>query len=154
MTDSSEPVEQRKNDGKKDRPECYSRDELLANHAWAPIPLAISRSAKLSFGAKALYGEFMSWAYRSSGICRPPQIVVAWHLNVTVRHMRRFQDELEEKGAIVVIRRKNAKNSNKPNKILFVKNLRPLCPRERLSNKASVYREAIRVERETDPGAQ
>lgn len=151
MSDSNETEHACKSLQKKSRPECWHRDDLLRVHAWTPIPLAISRSPKLSFGAKMLYGEFMSWAYHNSGVCRPPQIVVAWHLNVTVRQMQRLQDELEESGAIVVIRRKSAANASKPNKILFAKDLKYLCARNRLSNKAKVWRPAIGSEQARKP---
>lgn len=144
MSDSNEITPGRKNLRKKNqRPACLHRDEILGLHQWTPIPLAIARSTKLTMGAKLLYGEFMSWAYHNSGVCRPPQVVVAWHLNVTIRQMRRYQDELEEARAIVVVRRKSSANASKPNKIMFVRNLRALCGRERLTNKARVWRPAI-----------
>ncbi len=143
--DRNETAEGRKASAKKSRP-CWTADDWMRNTLYSMLPLAIQRSPRLSSGAKLLYAEYMSWAYRGSGVCRPSQIVVAWHLHLKVRQVRNLQNELEEKGAIVVVRRKAATNASKPNKIKFVKNLRHLCSKERLSNKASVYRRAILAE--------
>ena len=148
MEDRNDSSRQRKRGAEKKRPGCMTKDEILGRLQYTPIPLAIPRSNKLSMGAKMLYGEFLSWAYNNGGICRPPQVVVAWHLNVTVRQMQRLQDELETSNAIIVVRRKTAKNASKPNKILFVRRLRHLCAVDRLSNKACHWRPAIRREQE------
>lgn len=138
----------------KKRATCFTREELLGIHDWTPTPLAISRSPKLSFGAKMLYGEYMSWAYKNSGVCRPPQAVVAWHMNVTVRQVRRYQDELAEARAIVVVHRKSAKNASKPNKILFCKSLKHLCEFARLANAGAIFRPAMAAEEARKKGTQ
>lgn len=144
--DHNETDRQRKPADKNKRPKCFTSSDWLRNTVYSRLPLAIQRSPKLSAGAKLLYAEYMSWAYRGDGVCRPSQAVVAWHLNVSDRQVRNLQTELEEKRAIVVVRRKAASNASKPNKILFVRDLRHLCSKERLSNKARVYRRAMALE--------
>lgn len=131
---------------KSKKPETWTRDDILANGYWAPMPYAIMRTTKLSPNAKLLYAELLSWAWRNAGECRPPQRVLAWHLNVGVRQIQTLQTELEDVGAIVVIRRRSAKDANRPNKIRFAKTLKQLCPRERMINRRAIWEPAMEAE--------
>lgn len=79
-------------------------EDELEGKGFTSVPNHILRNPSISAAAKAMYTLLLSYAWQE-GSCFPGQKRIAQDLGLSVRHIRRYLAELNERDLIKVIRR-------------------------------------------------
>ncbi len=94
----------------KERYEQIIIESEMLRAGFAALPYLVLRDISLSLGARLSYAVLLSYAWQQ-GATFAGQVKMAKDMGISERHLRRFLQELEEKGYIRIKRQ----GLNKPN---------------------------------------
>jgi len=101
-------------------PRIVTKDELLNFYTgFSPVPRWLVRHEGLSFGAKLLYADLLSYVYeKDKRSCWPDKVTLAENLGVSVRTVWTWMKELEDAG-LILRRRRSARRNSKESFLLL-----------------------------------